>query len=80
MSKLPRISGKEAIRAFERAGFVVVRSQSSHFILKKEGHPVLLSIPKHRNKNLGLGILTRLIRDAGLTTDEFAAYAKGKRP
>ena len=70
MSKLPVISGLEAIKAFERAGwFVDRRAQSRHIIMKKQGRIATLSIPEH--KTLDRGLLRALIRDAGISIDEF---------
>ncbi len=47
-SKLPVISGREAVRLFERFGWRVARQQSSHIILIKAGEVVTLSIPDHK--------------------------------
>jgi predicted RNA binding protein YcfA (HicA-like mRNA interferase family) len=77
MSKLPTVTGDEAIAAFCRDGFNLVRvSKSSHHILKKEGHPHLLSVPVHSGKNLKPGTLRGLIRGAGLTVDQFSELLK----
>jgi predicted RNA binding protein YcfA (HicA-like mRNA interferase family) len=71
MSPLPSISGKEAVRAFERAGWEVKRVGSSrHVIMKKEGTSTTLSIPEH--KILDRGLLRSLIRDAFLSVEEFS--------
>ena len=50
MPKLPRISSKEAIRAFERLGFEQVRQTGSHVVMKKETKEgkVGCVIPVHR--------------------------------
>lgn len=69
MSELPQVSGKEAIKAFGKLGFHIVRQRGSHIILKKDGFPILLSVPLH--DELKKGTLRSLIRDAGLTLDEF---------
>jgi predicted RNA binding protein YcfA (HicA-like mRNA interferase family) len=70
MPKLPIISGMEARKVFERAGWRFVRVGSSrHMILRKEGTPVALSIPDH--KVLDRGLLRALIRDAGLSVQDF---------
>ena len=71
MSSVPRVTGQAAVRAFEKAGFVHVRTKGSHFILKKGGHPYLLSVPVHAGRTVGVGLLKKLIADAGLTVDEF---------
>ena len=74
MPELPAVDGRTAIRAFGHAGFVLVRiAKSSHHILKREGFPRLLSIPVHGTKPLKPGLLRGLIRDAGLTVDEFVS-------
>lgn len=72
MSELPRISGHDAVRAFGHAGFEMVRQRGSHAILKKEAHPLLLSVPLH--DELKRGTLRRLIRDSGLTVEEFCGF------
>ncbi len=71
MPKVPRISGTDAIRAFGKAGFQEVRTNGSHHILKKAGHPYLLSIPVHKGKTVGVGLLKSQIEAAGLTVEAF---------
>ena len=71
MPELPQISGAEAIKAFGRAGFEKKRQRGSHVVLKKEGFPMLLSVPLH--KELDRGILRSLIRDAELTVEDFVS-------
>jgi len=70
VARLPAVSGDQAIRAFGKAGWVVRRQVGSHVMLDKEGEVATLSVPRHRE--LGPGILRRLIKDAGLTVDGFA--------
>jgi predicted RNA binding protein YcfA (HicA-like mRNA interferase family) len=72
MPKLPVISGEKAIKAFVRAGWKVDRQVGSHVILRKEGSPITLSIPLHRE--LKKGLLRALIRDAGMSVEEFLRY------
>ena len=69
MPKLPRISGKEAVRALEKAGWEVARQRGSHVVLTKPGSIYTLSIPLHRV--LGPGLLRDQIRKAELTIEEF---------
>ena len=69
MSKLPRdLSGREAVKAFQRAGWII-RRVGPHIILEKEGLWPTLSIPDH--KALDPGLLRSLIRHADLTVEEF---------
>ncbi|MGH7184159.1 MAG: type II toxin-antitoxin system HicA family toxin [Nitrospiraceae bacterium] len=69
MTKLPICSGEEAIRAFQRAGWVQDRQHGSHVTLTKSGIPIVLTVPLH--SELGPGLLRALIRKAGLTPDQF---------
>jgi predicted RNA binding protein YcfA (HicA-like mRNA interferase family) len=70
MPKVPRISGDDAVRAFKRAGFYEDRMKK-HCILKKDGHPYHLSIPMHKGKTVGVGLLKSQIDAAGLTVEQF---------
>ena len=69
MTRLPRVSGDEAIRAFERLGYRTVRQDESHVRLKCEGRQPL-TVPRH--KELKRGLLRALIRDGGFTVEEFS--------
>jgi predicted RNA binding protein YcfA (HicA-like mRNA interferase family) len=68
MGKLANISGKEAAKAFQKAGWQPIGQVGSHLVLVKPGVRVNLSIPQH--KELSVGTLRRLIRNAALTVDE----------
>lgn len=72
MPKLPVLSGAEAARAFERAGWLRDRQRGSHLVMIKPGHIASLSIPQHRE--LGPGILRSLIRASGMTVEEFVGF------
>jgi predicted RNA binding protein YcfA (HicA-like mRNA interferase family) len=69
MGKLGNISGKEAVKAFKKAGWGVVGQVGSHVVMTKPGMRVNLSIPQH--KELSVGTLRALIRNAGLEIDQF---------
>lgn len=71
MPKVSPISGADAVRKFVRAGWSVARQKGSHVMMTKPGTIATLSIPQHRE--LDLGLLRALIRAAGLTVDEFLA-------
>ena len=74
MPSLPVISGRDTRRAFERAGWTFDRQRGSHMILTKPGIPINLSIPDHRE--LDRGLLRGLIRDAGMTVEDFLRFYK----
>ena len=69
MPQLPVLSGRDARRIFEKAGWTFDRQRGSHMILVKSGLPVNLSSPDHRE--IDRGLLRGLIRDAGITVEHF---------
>ncbi len=68
MTRLAGISGRRAVRAFERAGFVAGKPEGSHVSLRKTGYPLLV-IPLHREVSPFL--LRSQIKRAGLTEEKF---------
>lgn len=71
MGRLANISGKEAAKVFQRAGWQPIGQVGSHLVMVKAGVRANLSIPQH--KELSVGTLRALIRAAGLEVDEFLA-------
>lgn len=69
MARLPVISGRDAVKAFSRAGWRAVRQHGSVVIMEKPGVKAILTLPMHAE--LRRGLLRSLIRDAGMTVDEF---------
>ena len=71
MPKLPRVSGQETIRALERLGFVQIRQRGSHIVLKKQTPEGAIGcvVPLHRQ--LAIGTLRGILRQADVTPDEF---------
>jgi len=69
MSKLPIISGKDCVKALEKAGFYLKRQHGSHLILRREEPFCQLVVPNH--KTLDRGTLRAIIRQAGLSIEEF---------
>ncbi len=66
MPKLPGINHLDAVRALSKTGFWVIR-QGKHVIMT-DGSRVI-SIPRHNPVNaITMG---NIVRDAGLTNDEF---------
>ena len=66
---LPHVSGAEAVRALQKLGFVVLRQKGSHVMMRR-GTPGCV-VPQHRE--LKIGTLSGLLKQAGVTADEFIA-------
>ena len=71
MVKLPIVSGPEVVKALQRAGFVVRRRSGSHVILTSSDGERTVSVPIHRGRDLKPGTLRGIIKDAGLTVEQF---------
>ena len=72
MSILPRISGREAVAALAKVGYEKDRQKGSHIVLRQRAAPHRrLVVPDHRE--LAPGTLRAIIRQAGLTVEQFNA-------
>jgi predicted RNA binding protein YcfA (HicA-like mRNA interferase family) len=67
MPKLPHISGAQAVKIFERLGYVVMRQSGSHIALRKGSSGCV--IPNH--KEIKTGTLAGVLRQAGMSAEEF---------
>jgi len=71
VTRLPVVSGRDAVRAFSKIGYRLDHQTGSHLILRHGDSPHRrLTVPDHRE--LAKGTLRRLIREAGLGVDEFS--------
>lgn len=70
MSRLPALSGQQCVAALEKAGFYVAR-RGKHITMRRDNPPARVTIPNH--KTLKKGTVRSIIRQAGLTVDEFLA-------
>ena len=71
MPKLRRVSGQEAIRAFERLGFVQVRQRRSHVISKRQTSEGEIGCVVPLHNELAIGTLRGILKQARITPDEF---------
>lgn len=75
MGKLPVVSGSQVVVAFKGLGYEISHQAGSHIILRRVEPPHRhLSVPNHRE--VAKGTLRGLIRDAGLTVEEFVALLR----
>lgn len=70
MPRLPVVSAHECISALEKIGFQVKRQKGSHITLIRDNPYRRVTVPNHRE--IKSGLLRRIIRDAGLTVEEFS--------
>ena len=67
--KLPSLTAREIIAVLERQGYYRARRSGSHLIMK---HPTRkrVTIPIHGKKDLTVGVLCSIMRDAELTLED----------
>ena len=71
MTKLPDITGDRIVKALKKDGWVVKSQKGSHVKLTKPGRNYFLIVPIHGSATVPKGTLSNIIKDAGLTVDEF---------
>lgn len=73
MSKLPILTGREIVKALTRAGFQIRNQTGSHVHLVGTSESVkrLVTVPDHGNKEIPIGTMLSILRQAGLSRDEF---------
>lgn len=77
MPKLPILSGKEIIKILEQFGFTQLRKKGSHISLKKmtDDGAIGCVVPLH--KEVAIGTLKGILRQAHLAEEEFIAKYRG---
>jgi len=74
MTKLPVVSGQDVVKALGKLGYAVDHQSGSHIILRMTVPPYRrLTVPNH--KELAKGTLRALIREAGITVEQFCALS-----
>ena len=61
------MTGKELAKILAKKGWKLIRIQGSHHIYGKSGINVKISVPIHGNKDLKIGLLRYLLKQADLT-------------
>ena len=74
MTKLPRVSSRECVRALEKAGFQNVRQKGSHITMRRDSPFAQVVVPG--NRELPVGTLRSILRSTGLSVDEFIDLLK----
>ena len=69
MSGLPRISGRECVKVLNKVGFYLKCQEGSHMVLRRDNPFGQVVVPDH--KELDRGTLRSIIRQSGLSVDEF---------
>ena len=74
--RLPSLTPEEMMRALQKAGLYVVRETGKHIIMHKQGLRRPVPVPRHAG-DLKRGLQAKIIREAGLTPEEFSDLLRG---
>ncbi len=70
MPKLPILSGKDVVKTLSKIGYKIDHQTGSHIILRHKKPPHRrITVPDH--KEIAKGTLRAIIKQAGLTVEEF---------
>jgi len=70
MSKLPVLKPQEVVRLLEALDFEEVRQRGSHKQFRHaDGRRT--TVPFHKGRDISPGLLRQIIRDVGVTVEEF---------
>lgn len=73
MARIPRLTGKAVIDALKKAGFRIARTKGSHhFMLHPDGRRTV--VPVHAGETIGVGLMSKILRDCEMTVDEFLRH------
>jgi len=75
VSKLPRgMSGKEVVKALQKAGFYIKRRKGSHIVLRKDTPFAQVVVPD--DKSIDTGTLASILGGADLSVEDFIKLIK----
>jgi predicted RNA binding protein YcfA (HicA-like mRNA interferase family) len=69
MSAIPRVSGRDCVKALRKKGYEFIRQKGSHMIIRRTDPFSQITVPDQ--KELDRGTLRAILRQASLSVDEF---------
>src|ERR1700692_4593553 len=78
--KFANLKPKNVIRALEKGGFYIHETHDSHVQLKHPAKPGRITVPYHARFDIPRHIIRSIIKQAGLTNDEFEELLKKYSP
>ena len=71
MTRLPQVTARELIRFLKSQGFIEDRQSGSHLTLWHDDRKVSVTVPVHSSVDIGRGLASRILKDAGFSTDDY---------
>jgi predicted RNA binding protein YcfA (HicA-like mRNA interferase family) len=77
LPKIPPVTSVELIKILQLKGFQIIRQKGSHVILiDKEKNRIV--VPVHPGKEIKPGLLRAILREAGISREDFDRLLKEK--
>ncbi len=76
MSKLKVTKPETVVKVLLKIGFKPIRQSGSHLVLRRESDGKWTTVPIHKGKDVAKGTLRKILRDAGLSVEEFNKLTK----
>ena len=70
MSRLQRVTGRQVLKALQKAGFALVRTKGSHHFARHPDGRVTV-VPVHAGETLGPGLFNQIFKDAKIERRDF---------
>lgn len=71
MSRLPQLTARDMVRFLKSQGFMEDRQSGSHLTLWHPGLQRAVTVPIHTGCDLGRGLATKILSDAGFSPDDY---------
>ncbi len=71
--KLPSVNARSLAGVARRLGFVLKRQTGSHAVYFRPGDNAMVVIPVHGGRDVDPEVVRAIVRDLGITADEFQA-------
>jgi predicted RNA binding protein YcfA (HicA-like mRNA interferase family) len=71
MSKLPVLKSGEVVRILGKAGYYIDHTTGSHYIMRHPNRSGRITVPFHGNRDLKRETLHSIIKQSGLSVNEF---------
>jgi len=75
LPKIPPLNPHKLIKMLQRAGFKIIRQKGSHVIMMND-RKIRTVIPVHPGKDVKPGLIRAIIKEAGLSREEFLKLLK----
>ena len=75
MPKIPPLNPRKLIKILEKTGFRAVRQKGSHVIMMDD-RKTRIVIPVHPGKDVKPGLIRAIIREAGISREEFMSLVR----